>query len=342
MNLNKLARFMRNTGPARFLVPFGLMLLIFGIVLLGFKTDKYVESVGKVTAVTEGIYDSENNEQQYDVEFTYNVDGKGYSGSFVNAGSNYAVGDDIKVFYDPDDPSKASSSKAGGFLAPIMIALGALAIGFGIFSTVKAFKKSKELDEAVPGGGRIGAEQFDGFKAAPGVTEYYFRYDGRGLKPGYLIEDGARNAVFEGKMLKQTFGGTRTYEFTDHTTGRSQEHQRGPIITQRYNNELFSAKSYFKFDGENIWDVIHGRGVRIATDIHSRIPYLIYNITRDGAPFARVESTGLHVHEEDAAQHKFDLPTGGMFYRVWTNSNDMETLFLTIFAISETDQLVVE
>ena len=48
MNIeNKFARFMRNTGPARFLIPAGLILIIFGIILLGFKTDSYVETVGK-------------------------------------------------------------------------------------------------------------------------------------------------------------------------------------------------------------------------------------------------------------------------------------------------------
>ena len=40
---------MRNTGPARFLIPVGLILIIFGIILLGMKTDNYVETVGKVT-----------------------------------------------------------------------------------------------------------------------------------------------------------------------------------------------------------------------------------------------------------------------------------------------------
>ena len=37
-----------------------------------------------------------------------------------------------------------------------------------------------------------------------------------------------------------------------------------------------------------------------------------------------------------------NIPVGRYYYRVWTNSNDFETLFLTIFAISETEQAVVE
>ncbi|MBQ2110948.1 MAG: hypothetical protein II191_04295 [Clostridia bacterium] len=46
---------MRNTGPSRFLIPVGLILIIFGIILLGMKTDNYVETVGKVTNVEEYI-----------------------------------------------------------------------------------------------------------------------------------------------------------------------------------------------------------------------------------------------------------------------------------------------
>lgn len=44
---------MRNTGPAKFLIPVGLILIIFGIILLGMNTDNYVETVGKVTNVEE-------------------------------------------------------------------------------------------------------------------------------------------------------------------------------------------------------------------------------------------------------------------------------------------------
>ena len=50
---NKSARFLRNTGPARFFVPLGVILIIAGIILLGFKTDNYVESTGTIAEVTE-------------------------------------------------------------------------------------------------------------------------------------------------------------------------------------------------------------------------------------------------------------------------------------------------
>lgn len=338
---NKFARFMRDTGPARFLIPLALALIIFGAILLSFNTDKYVETTGRITAVREGSYDEDNKQQQYDIDFTYDVDGKTYTSTFASLPTKYSVGDTVKVFYDPDEPGKTTNSKAGRIVGPIMIGLGALAGCLGVLSAVKAFKKSKQLDEALPGG-RFPGEQFEGYKNAPGISEYYFRYDGHFTKPGYIVEDADRNVIFEGKMTKQAAIGARTYEFHDHTNGTVREHQVGHTVTERFNDEFFSAKSHFKFDGENVWDVLHGRGVRLSTDMHSKFPYLIYNAIRDGQPFAHIETSSIHVHEEDEAEHKLVIPTGSMYYRVWTGTKDFETLFLTVFAISETEQAVVE
>ena len=338
---NKFIRFMRNTGPARFLIPVGLILIILGIVLLGFKTDKYVETVGRITSVTEGMFDEENNQQQYDVDFAYTVDGKEYTGSFGNLTGKFNVGDDIKVYYDPEEPTKTTDSKLGGIIPPVMIGLGAIAIVGGVLTAVKAFKKSRKLDEALPEG-RFPAEQFEGFKNAPGVAELYFRWDGNSLKPGYVFEDAQRKVLFEGKMTKQALVGARSYEFSDHTNGMVREHEVGHIVTQSFNDEFWSAKSWFKFDGVNIWDALHDRGLRMVTDMRSKFPYMSYNVIRDGAAFARIECASKYVHEEDEAEHKLAIPMGRMYYRCWTNSNDLETVFLTIFAISESEQAVVE
>ena len=260
---NKLARILRNTGPARFFIPAGVFLIVFGILSEG----------------TEAL---------------------------------------------------------------LFLAAGALAIVYGIYKTLQAFKKSEELDAAVPGGEEFPAEAFDGFKQADGVAEYYFRWDGNSLKPGYILEDADRNPLYEGKMLKNALVGARQFEFTDHTKGKTAEHEVGHTTTQTYNNEFFSVDSWFKVDGRNIWDILHDRGLRMMTDLHSRFPYLIYQVTKDGKPFARIETTSIYVHEDDEAKHKIVVPAGNMYYRVWTASDDFDSIFLTIFAISETEQAVVE
>ena len=336
---DKIARLMRDTGPARFFVPVGLILIIFGIILLGFNTDNYLQTTGKVKEVIE-LPKSADEAQQYDVLLTYSVDGKEYGTTFSGLGKKYSAGDDITVYYDPADPEKTTNSKLGGFIPPIVIAAGAAAIGFGIYKTLSAVKKSKELDRTA--GGEFPTEAFEGFKEAKCVTEYYFRFDGNHLKPGYIVEDAGRNILYEGKMTKQALVGARSFQFTNHATGASETHEVGHTVQQTYNDGFFTTKSWFKFDGKNIWDEVHDRGVRISTSLLSKFPHVIYNIARNGAPFAIAETTGIYVHEDDAAQHKLNVPGGSMYYRVWTSSDDLDTLFLTVFAISETEQTVVE
>lgn len=336
---NKFARFMRNTGPARFLIPAGLILIIFGIILLGFKTNNYVETVGKVTKVEQYIdHTGEDEQTVYDVDFEYTVDGVKYSDRFTGLGKAYNVGDDIKVFYDPEKPDKTTNAKTN-IIAPIAIGLGALAVVGGVLTAVKAFRKSKALDEQIKAaGGSLRVEPLPKDQ----LTEYYVSYDGQMLKPGYIVEDKARNVVYEGKMEKNALVGSRHFVFTDHMTGETTEHEVGHTVTQSFNDELFSAKSTFKFDGEKIWDVLHERGIRIQTNIVSKFPNMVYTIGRNGRFMATVETSGKYVHEEDAAEHNLNIPIGRYYYRVWTNETDLSDLFLTVFAISETEQTVVE
>lgn len=336
MNIeNRFAKFMRNTGPARFFVPVGIILIVFGIIMMGFHTDSYLETVGRVTSVSEDI--NTENKTVYDVEFTYTVGGKEYTGVFDDLTEEPAAGDEIKVFYNPEDPGQITNSKAG-FLPVVLIGVGVLALVFGVLKTVKAVQKSRELDKTQ----KASAVDFEGFRQAPGVKEYYCRHDGVMLKPGYILENGARKVLFEGKMVKQAMVGARVFEFRDHTKGTVEEHEVGHTMTQSYNDEFFSVSSWFKFDGKNVWDVLHERGLRMTTNLRSKFPNLIYEVSKDGAPFAVIETSGKYVHEDEAAEHKLNIPVGRYYYRVWTNSGDLETLFLTIFAISETEQAIVE
>ncbi len=69
---------------------------------------------------------------------------------------------------------------------------------------------------------------------------------------------------------------------------------------------------------------------------------MVYNVAKNGSAFARVETCGVYVHEDEEAQHKTTVSSGSMYYRFWTGSDDIEALFLNIFAISESEQAVVE
>ncbi len=339
MNIeNKFARFMRNSGPARFFVPAGIILIVFGILTLGFNTDNFEKTVGTITSVTEVPRTDTDEAVQYDVGFRYTVDGREYDGTFPNLGGKFAVGGDIDVFYDPDNPETTTNGKMSKLFSPILIVLGIAALGFGVFGTVKAFKKSAELDA----GPEFPSAAFETFKTAPGVTEVYFRFDGDHLKPGYVVEDADRKVIFEGKMTKNNPIGARLFEFRNHLTGSTAEHEVGHTVTATQGNEFFSVKSSFKFDGRDVWDTLHDKGLRLRTDLRSKFPRMTYDAARNGAAFAKIETSSIYIHEDEEAAHAAAIPAGSMYYRVWTNSNDFDTLFLTVFAISETEQAIVE
>ena len=148
--------------------------------------------------------------------------------------------------------------------------------------------------------------------------------------------------IYEGKMTKNNPVGARLYTFRSGVTGVETEHQVGHTVTMTQDNELFSGKSSFKFDGKDVWDAIHEKGFRIRTDLRSRFPRLTYLVAKNGAAAARIETSSIYVHEEEEAAHAAAVPAGSMYYRVWTNSGDFDSLFLIVFAVSETEQTVVE
>ena len=340
---NKFSRLMRNTGPARILIPIGIALLIFGIILVIFNSGDYIETTGTVLEDSVETGTDDNGQKQYTVKFEYEANGQKYSnGEFANIDKQYKKNDTIKVFYDAKDPTKITNTKSGKILPIALIAGGVIAIGLGVYLTMKAFKKSKQTDIEAPAATKAAKEELEQIKSAEGVTEYYFRWDGNSLRPGYLIEDADRKPLFEGKMLKNALIGAREFQFTDHTTGTVTDHQVGHTMTTEYNEELFSNKSGFKIDGKNVWDLLHERGLRIETSLFSKFPYAKYDVTKGGEAYARIESSSVYVHEDEEAQHKLVVPTGRMYYRFWTADNDFESLFLIMFALSDSEQTVAE
>lgn len=143
---NGIASLSRNASPLRMLIPIGLVLVVFGVMLLGFKSANYAQATGRITAVAEHV-DAYNNRKGYDVDFTYAVNGAEYAGRFDDLSGSFSVGAEIAVFYDPDDPVKTSNIKTSPVLATVLIALGALTTGLGIVVAAKAYKKNRALEE---------------------------------------------------------------------------------------------------------------------------------------------------------------------------------------------------
>ena len=101
---NRIARFMRNSGPARALVPAGIILLVFGLIMLCMNTGSYELTTGRITSVDPG------SDKKYDVSFTYTVNGTTYEGSFDDIPGEFTVGGPIDVYYNPEKPGNISNS----------------------------------------------------------------------------------------------------------------------------------------------------------------------------------------------------------------------------------------
>ena len=337
---DKLARWSRNLGPASFFVPAGIILIIFGALLIAFTPKEYNQTTGTISHIES--YPDADGEMTYDLTIDYTVDGKAYTATFSGEFANAKEGDTVDVFYDPSNPEAASNTEHGGIIGIVMIVAGAASTVYGVYASYKAFKKSKELDDQIKEA--AGTDYVPEVVPLPKgeLTEYYVRHDGNTLRPGYIMEDEDRDPVFEAPMTKQALVGARIFTFKNHVTGETKDHEVGHTVTQTYNNGWYSMKSWFKFDGKNIWDVLHDRGVRISTDLVSALPKARYTVSINGTFAATIESSSQYVHEEDEAKHKIAVPVNGWYYRVWTNETDIETIFLTVFAISETEQAIVE
>ena len=339
---NKFARFMRNTGPGRFLIPVGIILIIVGILLFAFggKAKDYVETTGKVINVVENEpIDTESN-YTYDVYFKYEVETVEYENYFSNLGTKYNVGDTIKLYYLASDPSKVSNTKGTFLFGLIALGLGVAALVGGIVITILKFKKSKELDNMTLSDEL--KEKYANRPLSSEEQEYYSLYDKHVLKPGYIVEDKDRNVVYEARNTKNIPALTREFEFVNHYNNTTVKHKVGRPFDQSFNDEAFSMTSSFKFDGVNIWDYIHKQGVRIETDLTSSFPYFKYHILLDGEKIATIQVAGKNVHEEDAEDKKINIPIGQFYYRIWTKELDLDLVFLALFAISEANQSVVE
>lgn len=339
---NKIGRVMRNTGPIRFLLPLSLILIVVGIVLtiIFGQTKNYLETKATVTnVVTENVVDADNVEStNYNLDITYIVDNQNYNQS-IEMSNEYHVGDTLTIYYDKLNPNKFTTTKGNSIIGIVIVIAGVAILVISIAITIKKFKESKALDNQKLDDSLL--NEYNNRELNDEEQELYCRLDGHTLKPGYIVEDKNRKILYEAINTKNIPALPREFEFVNHHTGKHETHKVTRPFTSTVNDEMFSTTSSIKFDGENIWNYLHNRGIRIET-LFNTFPNMTYQISLAGNPIARVVTSSQYVHEEDEEGKKLVLPIGRYYYRIFTREVDLELLFLTIFAISETEQTVVE
>ena len=150
--MNKLFTFMRESSVARFFIPAGLILIVFGIFMLviNIKNQNYIKIEATVINVKEEqdiTTDDDGNHTTtvYNVTVNYTVDGQEYTGTLDNV-SEHKVGDKMDIYYNPTDPSQITQTKS--VILPIGIIIAGIAsLTGGIISAVNAVKRHKKMKE---------------------------------------------------------------------------------------------------------------------------------------------------------------------------------------------------
>jgi len=151
--MNKLFTFFRESQTARFLIPLGLMLTIFGVVIftINSKNQNYIgveAIVSKVELAEEEHLDANDDivHATYKIYVKYNVDGKDYEEELGELSGDYKEGDKMTIYYNPNNPSEITQTTS--LVLPIVIIIGGIAVlAGGIISGVNAIKRQKKMKE---------------------------------------------------------------------------------------------------------------------------------------------------------------------------------------------------
>lgn len=150
--MNKIIMFFRESITARFFIPLGIILIVFGVIIFGINKENqnYIKTnaiVSRMDLVRESYIDENHNvvEATYNVYVKYNVDGKEYEEELGEL-SGYKENQEITIYYNPDDPVKITQTKS--LVLPIvMILFGFVSFVGGIISGLNSIKKIKKMND---------------------------------------------------------------------------------------------------------------------------------------------------------------------------------------------------
>ena len=128
-----------------------ILLFLFSIVVLGIgiylgfiKSRGYVRSTGVVISLrAEDTYDSERGGTvtYYYPTVRYTVDGREYQGELDMSAAESSMGRELKIQYDPNDPSRVNSYSPG--IVIYIIILGGVLVVLSIAMLFRSVKTSE-------------------------------------------------------------------------------------------------------------------------------------------------------------------------------------------------------
>ena len=165
------------------------------------------------------------------------------------------------------------------------------------------------------------------------MNTYVLQPDKNILKQGLLLKDEEGSVVYEAKVLKQPLFGASEVEFINHISGISEKHSVTKTLTKEvndlFNEEVYVAKSYFKFDGTNIWDYLFSKNIQIQAMRHGMLG-ATFQISVNGQYVGNVK-----VGSSDGVKGLLAAASG---HQVECDEVNLDTVFLVAYAISKTDK----
>jgi len=151
------------------------------------------------------------------------------------------------------------------------------------------------------------------------------------IKEGFTLVNEDDTLVYEGKMTKFSLLGASPYTFINHITNKTEEHKIGKTITMEESGtaNVFSTSSYFKYDGEKIWNYLHDKGIRINSTLSSNKLGMTYEVSFEGNPIATIATS---------TPKGKSIITIDKYYDVTCEEKDLDLVFLVAFSIAKTNQ----
>ena len=151
------------------------------------------------------------------------------------------------------------------------------------------------------------------------------------IKEGFTLVDENEKLVYEGKMTKFSLFGAAPYQFTNHINNKTEEYKIGKTITTEESGVVgaLSIQSYFKFEGKNIWDYLHEKGIRINSTLSDNKIGMTYEISLEGNHIATIAMS---------TPKGKSIITTDKYYDVICDEKNLDLVFLVAFSIAKTNQ----
>jgi len=212
-------------------------------------------------------YDYTTENYDYTVYIDYSVGGTDYTNvEFPQYKSSYKYGAQITIKYNPDDPSTIYATDMG---PGIFIGLGLAAFGlaFVVVPLVKG-SKSRKIDK------QIDNNEYDTllidmcnrtdsllntYSKTADESEFTFSSDTFNQKH-FVLKDSDGTAIIEAVRTKNAVV-VSEYDFINNITKQTVHHKVGATVTN--DKHSIYSRSYFKLDGEEIWEYLRKNGVEL-------------------------------------------------------------------------------